>query len=209
MQELVKLYNVSFEFQDQLLFENMNASVQVGEIIGIIGKNGAGKSTLLQLLQGNLKPTKGQLQHMQKQMTTYYVEQEVENYKSEEINQLEATLLSKWNVPSSPFTVLSGGEKLKARLAEGFSKNVNLLLLDEPTNHLDRKSTELLVEQIKNFKGTIIVVSHDRYFLDIIATKIWSIEEKQLFEHTGNYTSYMKEREQRRQLQQTEYEKQQ
>ncbi|HWI46697.1 MAG TPA: ABC-F type ribosomal protection protein [Rummeliibacillus sp.] len=209
MQELLKLRNVSFEFLNQSLFENINASIQKGAIIGVIGKNGAGKSTLLQLLQGNLKPTKGQLQYMQKNTTTFYVEQEVETHISNEINKLEANLLSKWNVPSTDFTQLSGGEKLKARLAEGFAKNVHLLLLDEPTNHLDKQSTELLIEQMKNYKGTILVVSHDRYFLDAIATKIWAIEGKQLFEHTGNYSTYIKHREQRRLSQHHEYEKQQ
>ncbi|MGG0658547.1 ribosomal protection-like ABC-F family protein [Rummeliibacillus pycnus] len=209
MQELLKIFNVNFEFLNQLMFENINATIQKGDIIGIIGKNGAGKSTLLQLLQGNLKPTKGQLQYSQKNLTTFYVDQEVETHISNEVNDLEATLLSKWKVPSTDFKQLSGGEKLKSRMAEGFSKNAQLLLLDEPTNHLDKQSTELLIEQIKKYYGTIIVVSHDRYFLDVIATKIWSIEDKQLFEHKGNYSSYMRHREQRRLSQQHEYEKQQ
>lgn len=209
MQELLKLQHISFEFQDQSLLEDLNTTIQKGEIIGLIGQNGAGKSTLLQLIQGNLKPTKGQLIQIPKNMTTFYVKQEAETYESENIDQLEATLLSKWHVPTAHFSSLSGGEKLKARLAEGFSKDVNLLLLDEPTNHLDQESTELLIKQIQNYQGTIVVVSHDRRFLDVVATKIWSIEEKRLFEHKGNYTSYMHHREQRRRSQQQEYEKQQ
>lgn len=209
MQELLKLQHVSFEFQDQTLFEDINATIQRREIIGIIGKNGAGKSTLLQLIQGNLKPSNGQLNFAQKNMTTFYVKQEVETYHSENVNPLEATLLSKWNVPTTDFNFLSGGERLKARLAEGFSKDVNLLLLDEPTNHIDLESTELLIKLMKNYKGSIIVVSHNRYFLDKVATKIWSIEDKKIIEHYGNYTDYMKFREQRRRSQQLAFEKQQ
>ncbi|WP_397537794.1 ATP-binding cassette domain-containing protein [Rummeliibacillus pycnus] len=79
MKELVKFYNISFQFRDQLLFENINASIQVGEIIGVIGKNGAEKSTLLQLIQANLMPSKGQLQLVQKLMTSFYVKQKVES----------------------------------------------------------------------------------------------------------------------------------
>ncbi|RIJ63221.1 ribosomal protection-like ABC-F family protein [Rummeliibacillus sp. POC4] len=209
MQELLKLQNVSFEFQDQTLFEDINATIRRGEIIGIIGKNGAGKSTLLRLIQGNLKPSNGQLHYPQKNITTFYVKQEVATYHSENVNPLEATLLSKWNVPTTDFNFLSGGERLKARLAEGLSKDVNLLLLDEPTNHLDLKSTELLIKLMKNYKGSIIVVSHNRYFLDKVATKIWSIEDKKLFEQYGNYTDYIQHREQRRRSQQLAFEKQQ
>ncbi|MBL1705395.1 ABC-F family ATP-binding cassette domain-containing protein, partial [Klebsiella pneumoniae] len=90
----------------------------------------------------------------------------------------------------------------------GFAENPNVLVLDEPTNHLDEMSTELLIKQIKNMKGTVIVVSHDRYFLDVVATRIWSIEDKKLIDHSGNYTSYMKAREHKRMTQQREYEKQ-
>lgn len=209
MQELLKLQHLSFGFQEQTLFEDLNATIQKGDIIGLIGKNGAGKSTLLQLIQGHLNPIKGQLYKVQRKMSTFYVKQEVEHYESEAANTLEATLLSQWKVPSSDFSTLSGGEKLKARLAEGFSKNVHLLLLDEPTNHLDQKSIDLLVERIKSYSGTILVVSHDRHFLDAISTKIWSIEEKKLYEHIGTYTSYMQHREQRRLSQQQQYDKQQ
>lgn len=112
-------------------------------------------------------------------------------------------------MPPHDFSQLSGGEKLKARLAKGFAHAADLLLLDEPTNHLDEQSVELLIEQIKNYQGTIILVSHDRYFLDAVATKIWSIENKKLIEHKGNYSSYIEAREQRRLTQQRDYEKQQ
>ncbi|QBP42727.1 ribosomal protection-like ABC-F family protein [Paenisporosarcina antarctica] len=209
MKELLKLRNISFEIMNLTVFEDVNASVQQGDIIGIIGKNGAGKTTLLQLINNDLIPAKGQIQWLQQNLETVMVEQETEIHSFEEVTPLEDTLLAKWHVPTHDFSQLSGGEKLKARLAKGLSKDAHLLLLDEPTNHLDDQSTELINEQIKNYKGTIIFVSHDRYFLDTVATKIWSIEDKKIIEHKGNYSSYMKVREQKRLTQQSEYEKQQ
>jgi macrolide transport system ATP-binding/permease protein len=137
-----------------------------------------------------------------------FIEQEAEVYSFEEVTPSEETLLKKWHVPIRNFSQLSGGEKLKARLAKGLSIDAHLLLLDEPTNHLDEQSTEFLKEQIEKYKGTIILVSHDRYFLDAVATKIWSIEGKKLIEHKGNYSSYMEFRKQKRLTQQREYEKQ-
>lgn len=209
MKELLKLTNISYEVLDQNIFEKVNATVQQGEIIGIIGKNGAGKSTLLQLINNDLEPAHGQIQWLQQDVNVFMVEQEVESHSSEDKTPSEVKLLDKMHVPSHDFPQLSGGEKLKARLAKGLSKDADLLLLDEPTNHLDEESLEFLKGQIKNYGGTIIFVSHDRYFLDAVATKIWSIEDKKLIEHRGNYSSYMEVRKQKRLTQQREYEKQQ
>lgn len=210
MKELLRLQNVSYEIKETIIFKEMNAVVKQGEIIGIIGKNGAGKSTLLQLIKGLIVPTNGQLVWNEMDVEIAYVEQEEEAFAlGDEVTAAEVDLLSKWSVPNIAFSELSGGEKLKMRLAKGFADDAQLLLLDEPTNHLDEQSIERLIEQMKNYNGTIIVVSHDRHFLDVIVTKIWSIEGKRLIEHAGNYSSYMKVREQKRLSQQREYEKQQ
>lgn len=195
MKELLKLNDVYVEIKENMLLEKMNVTVKQGDVIGLIGKNGAGKSTLLQLINGKIEPSKGTVEWMQMNMTTAYVEQEIESFISNDVIAKEAELLAKWGVPTNDFHTLSGGEKLKIRLAKGFAENPNVLILDEPTNHLDEISTGFLIKQIKNMKGTVIVVSHDRYFLDVVATKIWSIEDKKLIEHSGNYTSYMKARE--------------
>lgn len=209
MKELLRLSNISYEVMGSTVFEGVNASVQQGDIIGVIGKNGAGKSTLLQFINNDLVPAQGQIQWLQQGLEIFMVEQETESHASEDKTPSEVKLLEKWHVPTHDFGQLSGGEKLKARLATGFSKDADLLLLDEPTNHLDEQSLEFLIKQIKNYKGTIIFVSHDRYFLDAVATKIWSIEGKKLIEHKGNYSSYMEFRKQKRLTQQREYEKQQ
>lgn len=208
MKELLKLQDIRYEIKDTLLFEHVTGTVKQGEVIGIIGRNGAGKSTLLQLIQGTLSPTMGAIQGARALKITF-VEQELAHFDKLEVSAREADLLAKWQVPNVSFAALSGGEKLKMRLAEGFSQNAQILLLDEPTNHLDEQSTAFLIRQVHNYEGTIIVVSHDRYFLDRVATKIWSIEDKSLIEHDGNYTSYMADREHRRLTQQRAYEKQQ
>jgi macrolide transport system ATP-binding/permease protein len=209
MKEIVKLTHISLEMMDRMIFKDINATVGRGEVIGLIGRNGSGKSTLLQILIGTIKQSEGQVEWENHKTDVFLVDQEKQTYASEDVTQLEAALMAKWHIPDVPYEVLSGGEKLKIRLAKGFALAPHLLLLDEPTNHLDIKSTQLLVNQIENYPGTIIVVSHDRYFLDKIATKIWSIENTKLFEQKGNYTSYMKIREQRRLTQAREYEKQQ
>ncbi|WP_282137539.1 ribosomal protection-like ABC-F family protein [Rossellomorea aquimaris] len=209
MRELMKLVNISYEMMDQPIFKGVNASVQEGDVIGIIGQNGAGKSTLLQLINGDLVPSEGTIQWLHHDLNIGMVEQETESYSFDDTTPSEARLLEKWQVPNHEFLHLSGGEKLKARLAKGFAQNADLLLLDEPTNHLDHGSMELLMNQIKEYKGTIILVSHDRYFLDQAVNKIWAIEHGKLIEHRGHYSSYMEARKQRRLTQQREYEKQQ
>lgn len=209
MMELLRLQNIKVEMQNHILFEEINTNVQQGDIIGIIGKNGAGKSTLLHLLNGGFRPTEGHVKHLQENLTINMVEQETESYSFDEVTPQEEVLLKKWNVPICDFLHLSGGERLKARLAKGLAKGADILLLDEPTNHLDEQSTDFLIGQLKSYQGTIILVSHDRYFLDRVATKIWSIEDRTLITHSGNYTSYMAFRERQRLAQQREYEKQQ
>ncbi|UOQ44218.1 ABC-F type ribosomal protection protein [Halobacillus salinarum] len=209
MKELVKLSNVSYEMLEVPLLDQFNAAVQQGDVIGVIGKNGAGKSTLLQLLHGDRTPSNGQIQWLRNGLVTVMVEQETQSHSLEDAIPGEMKLLEKWNVPSVEYSQLSGGEKLKARLARGLAKGAELLLLDEPTNHLDESSLNQLKNEFAHYPGTIILVSHDRYFLDEVATKIWAIEERKLIEHKGNYSSYMEVRKQKRLTQQREYEKQQ
>lgn len=207
--EILKLHNISYEIADHLVFEEVTASIQKGDIIGIIGNNGAGKSTLLHLLNQDIEPSGGLLQWLVQGLNSFIVVQETKTYLSKDKSVAEDKLLEKWQVPAVPFELLSGGEKLKMRLAEGFAKGADILLLDEPTNHLDNDSLEILQNHVKEYKGSIVLVSHDRFFLDAVTTKIWAIEGKKLVEHKGNYSAYMEARKQKRLVQQREYEKQQ
>lgn len=204
MKELLKCKDISYEINDVTVFENVYVSVQEGDVIGIIGKNGAGKSTLLNIISNKTIPSKGNIQWIEQSLNVTLVSQETESFSSEIVSSFNRI----WKVPDHDYSKLSGGEKLKLRLAHGFAEDAHLLLLDEPTNHLDERSTQLLVEELRNYKGTVILVSHDRYFLDQVATKIWSIEGRSVIEHKGNYSSYMKAREQKRHTKQREFEKQ-
>ncbi|WP_042475482.1 ribosomal protection-like ABC-F family protein [Bacillus ndiopicus] len=206
MMELLKIHDVTIELEQAILFKDVRLSLIEGEVVGLVGKNGAGKSTLLHLLNGDLEQSAGQMQ-WQRLVQPLYIVQEQETY-DEQLSG-DAELLAKWHVPHNEYATLSGGEKLKLRLAYGFSKTHDVLLLDEPTNHLDQESIQLLIEQIKAYKGTILVASHDRAFLDKVATKIWAIENNEITAYNGNYTHYKNVRAAERKAQQHAYEQQQ
>ncbi|AIF43022.1 ribosomal protection-like ABC-F family protein [Virgibacillus sp. SK37] len=209
MLEILQLNDVSIEIEGHILLENINTTVQHGDRIGVIGKNGAGKSTLLDVLQRQRQPTEGKINYPREKPIFSIVEQETKTHTFDQASPLESALLEKWQVPNLIYNKLSGGEKLKARLARGIAQNADILLLDEPTNHLDKQGRRFLIEQLNAWRGSIIFVSHDREFLDAVATKIWAIEDQTVTPHLGNYSSYMKARDQKRLTQQREYEKQQ
>ncbi|MBW9234493.1 ATP-binding cassette domain-containing protein, partial [Leptospira santarosai] len=99
--------------------------------------------------------------------------------------------LPKWHIPKGrAYELMSGGEQMKQRLVKAFSNQVQLLLLDEPTNHLDQQSLQELIVQIKRYKGTVLVVSHDRHFLDEVADSIWEIEHQGVKAYEGNYSVF-------------------
>lgn len=200
---------MTYEINGMKLFQDINVSVRNGDIIAIIGKNGCGKTTLLQLINQNIQPTKGTMQWIQDKVDTVLVEQDIKSFTFHNKTFAEQKLLNDWDVPHTNYDQLSGGEKLKARLAEGLAKQANLLLLDEPTNHLDQESMKMLKTAMQAYEGTIIFVSHDRHFIDEVATRIWEIEDKKLNEYLGNYSDFIEVRKQKRLTQAREYEKQQ
>lgn len=208
MKELIKLQQISYKYGERLIVQQANATVHQGDVIGITGRNGVGKSTLLELLAGKKHVTEGVV-WKEDSIEIEMVEQEMDIYSTDSVQSEAAILRGKWRVPYVSYRNMSGGEKLKARLANGFSSRADVLLLDEPTNHLDEDSVNLLVEEIKKTDKTILIVSHDRYLLDQVATKIWPIEEQRLYTFAGNYTAYADHRQKEKAAQQHAYEKQQ
>ncbi|HWS82720.1 MAG TPA: ABC-F family ATP-binding cassette domain-containing protein [Ktedonobacteraceae bacterium] len=176
-----------------------------GDRVGLIGPNGVGKTTLLRTLIGELPPVGGQVQIGHNVRIGYYSQTHaglnMERSILDEIRQISALseegartflgrfLFSRDDVFKAIGT-LSGGERSRVALAKLTLQGSNFMILDEPTNHLDLQSRQLLEEVLNEFEGTLLFVSHDRYFIDKLATKVWAIEDGMLYPYMGNYTEY-------------------
>ena len=205
-----KLINISIIYGDKHILENAKADIVTGAVIGIVGGNGEGKSSLLSVLANEAKPSSGQLDWFGNKPSISYVRQEENQFNQNDFSSEELAYLRRWSVPKDrEYSSLSGGEKMKRRLSRAFAEKSHLLLLDEPTNHLDQESLTHLKEQILSYPGTIILVSHDRYFLDEVANRIWEVENKKLSVYTGNYSDYRQKKDMSRVTQQRLYDAQQ
>ncbi len=215
---VVEMKNVSKGYGDRVLMENLSFRLPPGGIVGVIGPNGAGKTTLFRMITGEEKPDKGEVK-IGPTVELGYVDQNrdaltAENTVFEEISGSHDTLemggrkinarayLARFNFtgPDQQKKVgdLSGGERNRVHLAKLLRRGCNLLLLDEPTNDLDVDTLRALEEAIVNFAGCVVVISHDRWFLDRIATHIISFEGDG-YVHTcdGNFQAYEEERRRR------------
>jgi len=206
---VLNIKNLSHSFEDKILFLDINLKISSGEKIAILGPNGCGKSTLLKIIMKKIYPEIGEINLGNHNIITSYYEQ----------NQAEALSLDErvidliWN--KSPewsqkkvrtflggfgfqnetvfkyIKQLSGGEKARLALALMIINPSNFLLLYEPTNHLDLQSKENLELAIKNYKGSLLIISHDRYFISKVANKIIEIKDSKLFSYDGNYEYFL------------------
>jgi ATP-binding cassette subfamily F protein uup len=211
---IAELENVSYSYGERTIIQNANLVIQRGDRIGIIGRNGAGKSTLLKLILGELQPTKGAIHMGTKQHIAYFdqtrnelndaisvADNLAEGRESIEINGQQKHVISYLGdflfTPQrvrSPVSTLSGGEKNRLLLAKLFSKQANIIVLDEPTNDLDIETLELLEELIDAFKGTVLVVSHDREFVDQIVTSTLFIDDAgNVFDYVGGFDDLLRQ----------------
>ena len=208
---VARLTDVSFAYEGAPLISHFSTEVSRGDRIGIVGPNGSGKTTLLKLILGEIQPDEGDVRlgtNLQiayfDQMRTRLREDKslVENVgdgqayitlngvRRHVLSYLQDFLFSAERA-RGPISALSGGERNRLLLACLFSHPSNVLVLDEPTNDLDMETLDLLAELLADFNGTVIVVSHDRAFLDAVATGIFAIEEGgNVFEAVGGYTDY-------------------
>ncbi len=215
---VVRAESVSKSFGDNVLMEDLNFDLPRGGIVGIIGPNGAGKTTLFRMIMGTEKPDSGKLQ-VGSTVVPSYVDQSrdtlvAENSVYEEISGgAEYLMLGKTKVASRGYVSwfnfkgpeqqrkvgeLSGGERNRVHLAKLLRKGGNLLLLDEPTNDLDVETLRSLEDALLNFGGCAVVISHDRWFLDRIATHILAFEgDSKVVWCEGNYQAYESQRRQR------------
>ena len=219
---VIKISDISKSYNEIEVLKNINLDINEGEHIGIVGPNGSGKSTLIKIIMGIEEADKGRIEISNKdnigylkQATEYDAVDFLELFS--EKNSLSGFLkISKeLNIDSNidfsekRMQNLSGGEKTKLVLSYILSKNPSILLLDEPTNHVDINSVEWLINKINNFDGTVLVVSHDRYFLNETVDKIIEIENGEAKVYFGNYDSYYEQKEQERNALLLKYEYQQ
>ncbi|WP_044782971.1 ribosomal protection-like ABC-F family protein [Bacillus thuringiensis] len=199
--DVVVMKEVSKGFAGRPLFEQANLHVRFQERAAIVGRNGTGKTTLLKLLLKEMEPEAGAIRVGSSVKIGYLSQHTYENMKSNvleafrenvavtegEARHILAKFLFYGPAVFKKVTQLSGGEKMRLRLAQLMYQDINFLILDEPTNHLDIESREVLEEALEQYNGTILAVSHDRYFLNKLFEKTYWIDECKLFEFAGNY----------------------
>ena len=199
--DVIVINDYTLKINDNILIENINLKIDYNDKICIMGSNGCGKSTLLKRILKDNEPNI----KIGSNVLIGYIPQEIEfssnktileyarMYFEGEESHLRSALSKFYFYGENVFkkiSKLSGGEKVRLKLFELIFSNINCIILDEPTNHIDINTKEVLEEALKEFKGTVIFISHDRYFINKVADKILYIENKNIKEYIGNYDDY-------------------
>ncbi len=210
IQDLVHIYD------EQILFLGANLMVERGDRLAFLGPNGAGKSTLLRLIMGIEKASEGIVNLGKHNILPGYFEQnqaealdlsktvmntvhdEVPDWKNVEVRSLLGRFLFSGDTVFKKVEGLSGGEKARLALVKMLLQPANLLVLDEPTNHLDIPAKEMLENALSKYDGTVLLVSHDRYFISQVANKIVELRDGELIVYPGNYYYYLEKKEEER-----------
>ena len=208
-QKIIEARHLSRMFGDAIVLADINFTVWRGERVGVVGHNGAGKSVLVGLLLGRDRATEGEVwigpsihlghyaqQHdvLDAQETPMQCIRTVKPMTEETAMGILGRFLFTYRQATEPIANLSGGEKSRLQLARLMIGGANCLLLDEPTNHLDIASTEVLEDALNAFDGTVLTISHDRYFLDRICNRIYEIADSDLTEYPGGYSDYAEQK---------------
>jgi len=205
---VIESKNLGHHYSEKFVFQNLNFQLERGNKIALAGVNGAGKTTLLKILAGQMQPAEGQVETGHNVYPAYYAQmvtdqlnlqnsvlQEISRSATNEDETRLRTVLGSFLFSGDDvykkISMLSGGEKSRVSLAKILLKPSNLLLLDEPTNHLDMQSKEILLRALQEYEGSILFISHDRYFMDQLAQKVLELKDGVLTEYLGTYSEYL------------------
>ncbi|MFP5276896.1 MAG: ribosomal protection-like ABC-F family protein [Acidobacteriota bacterium] len=209
---VVEAENLAKSYGPEHVFSNGRFTIERGDRVALVGVNGAGKSTLIKLLTGVEQPTAGMVKLGHNVLAEYFAQDQYKVLDPEarmlddisraavkvpevELRSLLGCFLFRGDDVFKPLGVLSGGERNRFALARILVSPSNFLLLDEPTNHLDMRAKDVLLEAIAAFSGTVVFVSHDRYFIDRLATRILEVENGAITLFEGNYEDYLRKKE--------------
>ncbi|WP_338450800.1 ABC-F family ATP-binding cassette domain-containing protein [Niallia oryzisoli] len=221
--EVLHVHSLSIGYSDEAVSQNIDIRLTRGESIALVGPNGIGKSTLLKTFMKKLSPLKGEIQYGTNVTIGYYDQEQAEltsnkkvlnelwdDYplKSEkEIRTVLGNFLFSGDDVLKIVSTLSGGEKARLALAKLMMQKANLLILDEPTNHLDLDSKEILENALVDYPGTILFVSHDRYFINRIASKVVELSKDGSTEYLGDYNYYVEKKLEQEELRELDEQK--
>ena len=212
---IMTLEGIGISFGDTVLLQNVTQGIEDYDRIGVIGINGTGKSTLLAIIAGALQPDEGKIISRNGLKISYLPQNPVFDAKHSVLENVVQNISQDqefWNVqgeaaatllklgiedPSVMPDTLSGGQRKRAALAAALLTPADILILDEPTNHLDHEMIEWLQEQLASYKGAIVMVTHDRYFLDEVTNTIWEIDRANVYSYPGNYEKYLQTKQER------------
>lgn len=206
---VMELEGVVQGYGDQTVLKAVDLAIEKGERLALVGANGAGKSTLMRLLAGNEMPLAGIRREGHNLALAYFAQDQARVLNPErtvleeittaapfdmvpKVRDILGTFLFSGDDVQKKVAVLSGGERNRLALAILLLRPANLLLLDEPTNHLDLQSKDVLLESLKGYKGTLVFVSHDRYFVDALATRVIEVGQGRAVSHLGNYEDFLR-----------------
>src|SRR5437879_5681573 len=205
---VAEFQNVSKYYGEKKVFDKVNFVIERGDRVALVGVNGAGKSTLIKLLSGSEPLTAGEYRLGHNVSVDYFAQDQYKELDKDakllddlteaaprrtqtELRSLLGCFLFSDDDVFKRIGVLSGGERNRYALAKMLLSPSNFILLDEPTNHLDMRAKDVLLESLKDFTGTVVFVSHDRYFIDNLATRIIEIEDGHVHVFPGNYEDYL------------------